>query len=179
MPFTSEYPNKLILLDRDGVINRELGDYVKSKEDFIIEPGVPEALKKLKDNGYYLAVVTNQGGISRGIYQRALVDWCHNHIQEVTGGMIDAFYYSPWHKTTSRSLAAKPQRMMLERALHRFKCLPKNTWMVGDADRDLQAALSLGIEGILIKGLKQKESAFTHRVASSLQDAVERFILPQ
>lgn len=172
------YSNKLILLDRDGVINKELGDYVKNKADFLIEPGVVTALAKLKSAGYYLAVVTNQGGISRGIYERSLVEWCHNEIQKVSQGAIDAFYYTPWHKTTSKSLAAKPNTMMLERAMHKFKALPKDCFMIGDADRDLQAAQKLGVKGILIKGLKQQESPFTDWVSNSLLEAVESYVLP-
>jgi D-glycero-D-manno-heptose 1,7-bisphosphate phosphatase len=63
---------KCVFLDRDGVLNRERGDYTYTLEDFEVLPGVPEALALLKQNGYMLIVVTNQGGIAKGLYTKAM-----------------------------------------------------------------------------------------------------------
>ncbi|MDX5437853.1 MAG: HAD-IIIA family hydrolase, partial [Pontibacter sp.] len=71
---------KCVFLDRDGVLNRERGDYTYSLEHFEVLPHVPEALKMLKENGYLLIVVTNQAGVAKGLYQKSDVLACHQKL---------------------------------------------------------------------------------------------------
>ena len=108
--------NKCIFLDRDGVLNVERGEYSYKPEDFIIEHKVPEALKKLKELGYYLVVITNQAGIAKGIYGAEDVLRCHETLQKSCGHVIDKLYFSPYHQNFTESLSRKPDSLMFEKA---------------------------------------------------------------
>ena len=102
-----------ILLDRDGVLNRETGDYVFREEDFQIPSDVPEGLNRLKSAGFGLVVVTNQGGISKGLYKSEAVKNLHQILQSACGNAIDFLLYAPWHRSISASLSAKPGSLMM------------------------------------------------------------------
>src|SRR5689334_7180994 len=121
-----------IFLDRDGVLNVERGDYTYKLADFIVCPGVAEALQKLKQAGYLLIVVTNQGGIAKGIYTKADMQACHQKLQQETGNLIDAIYYSPDHPFVSKSLSRKPASLMLEKAIAKFNTDLGNSFIIGD-----------------------------------------------
>ena len=170
--------SKIVFLDRDGVLNEEIGDYVYKLADFVICTGVPQALQLLKKAGYYLVVVTNQGGIDRGIYTRVQMEQCHYYLHQQTGGLIDAYYYSPHHKSVTRSLLSKPGSVMLEKGLHRFKADAAQCWLVGDAERDLEAAEKVGVRSILVPTLKEQSSPRASYVAKNLLDAAH-YILKQ
>ncbi|HAA13161.1 MAG TPA: D,D-heptose 1,7-bisphosphate phosphatase [Cytophagales bacterium] len=142
--------HKAVFLDRDGVLNEERGQHTYRLEDFIIRPGVPEALRLLKASGYYLVVITNQSGIARGMYTREQMQACHNYLHEVTDYVIDAVYYSPYHESITRSLGRKPGTLLFERALARFLIKPELSWMIGDKDRDLVPAHQLGIQTLMM-----------------------------
>jgi D-glycero-D-manno-heptose 1,7-bisphosphate phosphatase len=91
------YTNKAIFLDRDGVINHDPGDYTTSLEDFVILPNVLETLKKWYDAGYKLIVITNQGGLAKGLYSEDEVHAMHQYFQGecvFRGFEIEAFYFS-------------------------------------------------------------------------------------
>ena len=143
---------KCVFLDRDGVLNRERGDYTYTLEDFEVLPGVPEAMALLKENGYLLIVVTNQAGVAKGRYGRADVLACHNKLQETCGALIDAMYYAPSHPDFSESLSRKPDSLMLERAMAKYNIDPAQSWLVGDSLRDLQAAARVGVQAVLVGG---------------------------
>lgn len=141
---------KCVFLDRDGVLNRERGDYTYKLDDFEVLPGVPEALALLKENGYLLIVVTNQAGVAKGLYQRKDVLACHQKLQEASKSLIDAIYYAPHHPDYSESLSRKPDSLMLERAIARYGIDPNQSWLVGDSLRDLQAAARVGVRAVLV-----------------------------
>ncbi|UYZ59446.1 D-glycero-alpha-D-manno-heptose-1,7-bisphosphate 7-phosphatase [Hymenobacter latericus] len=141
---------KAVFLDRDGVLNAEIGTYVWRPADFVVLPDVPVALQRLHQAGYLLIVVTNQAGIAKGLYTPADVAACHQKLQEACGGVIDAFYYAPGHPSVSESLMRKPDSLMLEKAMARFGLGAAQCWMVGDRPRDLQAAAKVGVRGILV-----------------------------
>ena len=143
--------NKAVFLDRDGVLNQERGTYTFRREDFVLLPGVPEALQKLKQAGYYLIVITNQGGISRGLYSAADVWECHHYLQEQCGHLIDALYFAPYHSSITASLAAKPGSLMLEKAIAKYHIEAAASWMVGDKLRDLQAAQKAQVHSAWIR----------------------------
>lgn len=141
--------NKCIFLDRDGVLNVDRVDYVYRMEEFIIPPGVGEALRALKDAGYLLIVITNQSGIAKGIYKREDVYLIHNAIQEGTGVELDDIYFCPYHeKFDSHSLTRKPGSLMIEKAAAKYEVDMEASWMVGDHERDITAGTRAGLRTI-------------------------------
>lgn len=142
--------NKCIFLDRDGVINKDYVDYVYSADKLEILPGVSETLKIFKEAGYLLIVITNQSGISKGIYTREQMHETHRLIQEACHRCIDHFYYAPGHPSFSETLSRKPGSLLFEKAIARYKVDPSQSWMIGDKDRDLIPAKKLGIKTIQV-----------------------------
>lgn len=169
---------KAVFLDRDGVLNVEIGDYVYHPDHFVIAPRVPEALHLLKEAGYVLVVVTNQGGIAKGLYTTDELIECHRQLQACSNNALDALYYSPYHDSTSKSLMRKPDSLMLERAIARFNIEVSQSWIVGDAERDLVAGHKVGVKGILVPTLKEKTSDYASFIATDLYEAAQ-FIIEQ
>lgn len=171
--------NQCVFLDRDGVLNQEMGNYVYRPEELIIPAGVPRALQLLKAAGYKLVVVTNQAGIAQGLYTRREVLLIYGLIQDACNGALDALYFSPYHpKYDSASLSRKPGSLMLEKATARFGIDPARSWMVGDRRRDLEAARRLHVRGIFIRNDQEPAPADASYVANDLLDAAG-FILDQ
>jgi len=141
---------KCIFLDRDGVLNVDNPNYTFRVEDFKIIPGVIEALTALKKNGFLLVVVTNQSGIAKGIYTQDQMEKCHLYFQKECGNLIDHFYFSPYHRTITQSLATKPGTLMFEKAIAKFNIDVQTSWMIGDRGRDIVPARQLGIKTIQI-----------------------------
>ncbi|GAA4364646.1 hypothetical protein GCM10023185_34340 [Hymenobacter saemangeumensis] len=142
--------NKAVFLDRDGVLNEEIGTYVWEPEKFIICPGVPESLTRLKAAGYRLIVVTNQAGIAKKLYTAAEVQACHAKLQAACGGIIDALYFADAHPSVSESILRKPDSGMLEKAIARFDLDVAQCWIVGDRLRDMEAGAKVDVRGILV-----------------------------
>ena len=144
---------KALFLDRDGVINHDPGDYTMSPEEFIILPTVMEALALAQEKGYSIFVITNQGGIAKGLYSHETVavmhEILHNTCQE-HGVEIKRIFYSPHHPEFGNSLTRKPERLLMERALARYNLDPTTSVMIGDRERDVQCANQAGVRGILI-----------------------------
>lgn len=149
-PFTTGFTNKAVFLDRDGVLNNEIGNYVCSLDEFVVAQGVPESLARLKAAGYFLIVVTNQAGISKKLYDAAHVHACHEQLQLATNQLLDKLYFSYAHPSVSESLLRKPDSLMLEKAMARFRLDPAQCWIVGDRLSDLAAGAKVGVRGILI-----------------------------
>ncbi len=142
--------NKAIFLDRDGVLNIETGDYVWKLDEFIVSPGVPESLARLKAAGYYLVVVTNQAGIAKKLYTAAEVRACHAKLQAACGHVLDALYFSDAHPSVSNSILRKPESGMFEKAIARFALDPARCWVVGDRRSDMEAGARVGVRGIMV-----------------------------
>ena len=155
--------NKAVFLDRDGVLNDEIGDYVWKLEDFIVSPGVPESLARLKAAGYYLVVVTNQAGIAKKLYTAAEVHDCHTKLQAACNHALDALYFSDAHPSVSDSILRKPDSGMFEKAVARFNLDVAQCWIVGDRYRDMEAGDKIGVRGIMVGHTESVE--FTPRVA--------------
>lgn len=145
---------KAVFLDRDGVINKELGHYTHGLHEFELLPGVVESMKQVYEMGYGLIVITNQGGIAKGLYTEEDVLAIHQWLQGVCvqhGFAIDAFYHCPHHpEAGTRCLCRKPGSLMLEKAMHHFGLKPENCVFFGDHQRDMDAAAKAGIKGVLI-----------------------------
>ena len=155
--------NQAIFLDRDGVLNDEIGGYVWRLDDFTVSPGVPESLARLKAAGYFLVVVTNQAGIAKGLYAAADVRACHAKLQAACGGALDALYFSDAHPSAGESILRKPDSGMFEKAVARFGLDPARCWVVGDRLRDMEAGAKLGIRGIMVGATEDVD--FAPRVA--------------
>ncbi|MFT2009500.1 HAD family hydrolase [Pontibacter sp. 13R65] len=165
---------KCVFLDRDGVLNREMGDYTYKLDAFEVLPGVPQALQILKEHGYLLIVITNQAGIAKGLYTRSEVLACHQKLQGQCQGIIDAIYFAPGHQTVSASLSRKPDSLMLERAIAKYNIDPALSWMVGDTPRDMVAGEKAGVQTILV-GEHHAEKAHALQAKDLLE--ATRFIL--
>jgi D-glycero-D-manno-heptose 1,7-bisphosphate phosphatase len=167
--------NKCIFLDRDGVLNVDRVDYVYRMEEFIIPPGVGEALRALKDAGYLLVIITNQSGIAKGIYKREDVYMIHQAIQDGTGVELDDIYFCPYHeKFDSHSLTRKPGSLMIEKAAAKYEVDMDASWMVGDHERDITAGTRAGLRTIRLAP-QGTETKATHLVDDLL--AASKIIL--
>lgn len=145
---------KAVFLDRDGVINRERGDYTWLLEDFILNDGLTEALTALQKAGYLLIVISNQSGISKGIYTREQVEFLHAQlVRNLRNKGIDILeiYYCPHHPDFSRCICRKPDSQLLEKAVARFHIDRASSWFIGDAQRDEEAGLKAGLKVLRIR----------------------------
>ncbi len=145
---------KAVFLDRDGVLNRERGDYTYRTEDFEVLPDVAETLKALKEKGYLLIVITNQGGIAKGLYSHTDFDRVQQKLEQTlqaAGVAIDDTYYCPHHPDHSRCLCRKPDSLLLEKAIARYRLDRAKCWFVGDRERDILAGEKVGIKTLRIE----------------------------
>lgn len=142
--------NKCIFLDRDGVINVERGEYTYRIDDFIIEEGVLAQLFLLKQKGFILIIITNQGGVNKGLYTVEDVLSCHKHFQKISNNLIDDFFYSPYHDDFTKSLSRKPNTLMLEKAIYKWNINIEESWMIGDSKRDIDASYKLNIKSVKV-----------------------------
>lgn len=145
---------KLILLDRDGVINKELGAYVTNPNDFELLPHVIPNLIKLKRAGVLVVVITNQGGIAKGLYAHQTLVQIHQKLKLAIAEhqlFFDEIYYCPHHPEYGKCLCRKPGSIMIEKALARFGVNPQEALMIGDTQRDVDAAHAVGVKAIKIE----------------------------
>ncbi|MGB0917433.1 MAG: D-glycero-alpha-D-manno-heptose-1,7-bisphosphate 7-phosphatase [Flavobacteriales bacterium] len=145
---------KALFLDRDGVLNRERGDYTYSIEDFQILSDVSEALMLAKAKGFMLIVISNQGGIAKGIFTEERVETLHQMLVDklaADGVEFDEIYYCQHHNEIGKCICRKPNSLMLEKAMARFTISAQNSVMIGDSQRDVDAAKKAGVKGYLIE----------------------------
>lgn len=153
---------KAVFLDRDGVINIEKG-YVFKIEDYEFQAGVFEALRHFASKGYLLFIVTNQSGISRGYYSESdffnLTDYVESSM-EAQGVKIAKTYFCP-HSSDDVCECRKPQPGMFFKAQREFDLDMQNSWMIGDKESDIEAALAAGVVNTILvrSGHKIDESA--------------------
>jgi len=153
-------PKPAAFLDRDGVLNEDLG-YVSDPSRFNWMPGAMEAVRLLNDRGYLVIVITNQSGIARGMYTeqdfQALTRWMQDELMRY-GARLDAVYHCPHHPTDGRGAyrkdcrCRKPGTGMLEKAARDFSIDLKNSLLVGDSQRDMEAARAFGVRPLHFTG---------------------------
>lgn len=151
---------KLVVLDRDGVINYDSVHFIKSTNEWIPIPGSLEAIALLNQSGYRVALATNQSGISRGLFDMATLNAIHDKMHRALaqfGGRIDALFYCP-HSADDNCTCRKPKPGMMEEIGKRFGQDLKGVAIVGDALRDLQAGAVLGMQPILVRTGKGEET---------------------
>ena len=143
---------RLIVLDRDGVINHDSGDFIKSPDEWRPIPGSLEAIARLNHAGYRVVVTTNQSGVGRGLLDFDTLNAIHDRMHRAlaqAGGRIDAIFYCP-HTADSRCECRKPKPGMLREVGVRFNVDMAGVPSVGDGLRDLQAADAVGAQPMLV-----------------------------
>jgi D-glycero-D-manno-heptose 1,7-bisphosphate phosphatase len=143
---------KLIILDRDGVINYESKDYVKSPEEWQPIPGSLEAIALLSEAGYTVAVATNQAGVGRGYYTEAVLAQIHQKMRagvKAQGGAVDRIVYCPHHPDDKCS-CRKPEIGLFTQIAEAYQLNLTNIIAIGDSLRDIQAAEKAGCKPMLV-----------------------------
>lgn len=154
---------KLVILDRDGVINADSDQFIKSPDEWKAIPGSLEAIARLTQAGYRVVVATNQSGVGRGLFDMATLNSINNKMHravEKAGGRIEAVFYCP-DSAESESEFRKPRAGMFRDIGERFNTQLAGVPAVGDSLRDLQAAAAVRAQPILVltgKGTKTHEA---------------------
>lgn len=151
---------KLVILDRDGVINVESPNFIKTPDEWIPISGSLEAIASLNQSGFHVAVATNQSGVSRGLFDMGTLNAIHNKMHRelaTVGGRIDAVFFCP-HAADDHCDCRKPKTGMIEEISKRFSLDLKEVPAVGDALRDIQAFAKAGCQPILVKTGKGEET---------------------
>ena len=153
---------KLVILDRDGVINVDSDAFIKSPDEWVAIPGSLGAIARLNQAGYRVAIASNQSGIGRGLFDMAALNAMHekmNRAAAAVGGRIDAVFFCP-HTQEDDCECRKPKPGMLQQIVERFEIDPEDTPVVGDSLRDLQAGAALGFAThLVLTGKGQKTLA--------------------
>jgi D-glycero-D-manno-heptose 1,7-bisphosphate phosphatase len=150
---------KLVILDRDGVINEDSDDYIKSPEEWAPIPGSLEAIARLHRAGYRILVATNQSGVARGLFTLDTLAQIHGKMLAAArdrGGEIEAIFFCP-HGPDDGCRCRKPAPGLLEEIADRLKTDLNGVYAVGDSERDLVAARAVGARPVLVrtgKGLR-------------------------
>jgi D-glycero-D-manno-heptose 1,7-bisphosphate phosphatase len=166
---------KLVILDRDGTINYDSDQYIKSPDEWRPIPGSLEAIGRLTQAGYRIVVATNQSGIARGLFDTATLIAIHDTLQRAAaqaGGRVDAFFFCP-HAADSTCECRKPKPGMVLEVARRFNVSPADIHMAGDTLRDVQAAAAAGARPVLVlsgRGRKTLEEGMLPPGTAVFQD---------
>ena len=157
---------KAVFLDRDGTINEEVG-HLDSLEKLVIYPEAFTAMRMINQSGLMAVVVTNQSGVARGYFTEEFVVRVHSRIQDLmreNDACIDAFFYCPHHPLAGGELyrqsclCRKPEAGMFLQAAADLNIDLGQSFMIGDTMRDMEAALKVGVRGILVRTGYGKEA---------------------
>lgn len=145
--------NKAIFLDRDGIVNKERGEYTYLLKDFEILPDVFHCIQHWNSQGFFVIIVTNQGGIAKNIYSLTdLINLNNDLMQKANqfNAKITDIFYCPHHPDFGNCLCRKPHNLLFQKAIAKYDIDPLKSYMIGDKDRDIIPAESLGIKSFLI-----------------------------
>jgi len=160
---------KLVVLDRDGVINHDSDKFIKDPSEWRPIPGSLDAIARLTQSGWRVVVATNQSGVGRGLLDMASLNSIHSKMHRAVnqaGGRIEAVFYCP-DTDESQSPCRKPNPGMFQAIAERFNVALDRAPCVGDSLRDLQAAAAVGGQPILVLTGKGKKT----RAAGNLPEA--------
>lgn len=152
---------KLVILDRDGVINQDSDQFIKTPDEWRPIPGSLEAIARLNQWGYRVVVATNQSGVGRGLFDMDTLNAIHERMHKSVmqaGGRIDAIFFCP-HSAEDKCECRKPKAGMLKQIGERYNTNLAGVPAVGDSLRDLQCAIAVGAQPYLVltgKGEKTK-----------------------
>ncbi|MBB1127044.1 D-glycero-beta-D-manno-heptose 1,7-bisphosphate 7-phosphatase [Thiospirillum jenense] len=176
---------KLVILDRDGVINQDSDAYIKSPEEWIPLPGSVDAIARLNHAGWTVAIATNQSGVARGLFDLTTLDRIHQRMRDYLaagGARIDAIAFCP-HAPEAACQCRKPQPGLLQSLAQRFHTNLINVPMIGDSWRDVEAAMTVKANPLLVLTGKGGITEKTHRaqlndvtVIADLRAAVDLLI---
>jgi len=154
---------RLVVLDRDGVINRDSSEFVKTAEEWVPLDGSIEAIASLSRAGFAVVVASNQSGLARGLFDLGALTAMHTKMQDLVasaGGHVDHIVYCP-HGPDDDCDCRKPKPGLLLQIAEHFDTTLTGTPVIGDSLRDIQAAASVGARPILVRtgnGVKSEES---------------------
>lgn len=175
---------KLVILDRDGVINVDSDQFIKTPDEWKPIPGSLDAIARLNHAGYRVVVASNQSGIGRGLFDMAALNAINEKMYKAlgqVGGRIDALFYCP-HPAEANCTCRKPKPGMFEDIGRRFNTSLAGVPSIGDSLRDIEAAAEAGGEPMLVltgKGAKTKAAGgfpASVRVYQDLAEAVRAII---
>ena len=144
---------KLVILDRDGVINEDSDEFIKAPEEWNPIPGSLEAISRLNHAGYNVAVASNQSGLARGLFDVFTLNAIHHKMHKMLakkGGHVDAVFYCP-HGPDADCNCRKPKPGLYLEIGKRYGMNMRNVPVIGDSKRDLDAALSIDAKPILVR----------------------------
>lgn len=144
---------KLLILDRDGVINHDSDAYIKSVAEWLPLPGAIDAIAQLHRAGWTVAIATNQSGLARGYYDLATLDAMHGHLRALVaeqGGEVGLIVHCP-HGPDDHCTCRKPLPGLLQRIAAHYDVPLTGVWFVGDSLSDLQAAVAGAAQPVLVK----------------------------
>ena len=171
---------KVVFLDRDGVINRDSPDYIKSWSEFEFLPGSLEAIKLLTLNGFATIVITNQSVINRKMVSRKELDYMHTMMKEAvtsTGGQIKDIFYCP-HVPEDRCNCRKPNPGLIFMAKQKYRIDIATSVMVGDSAKDIECARNAGCGyAVLVKTGNGDEAEKILKEKSIYPDLIARDLL--
>jgi D-glycero-D-manno-heptose 1,7-bisphosphate phosphatase len=153
-----------IILDRDGVINYESTEYIKTPEEWIPIPGSLNAIAQLNRAGFHVVVATNQSGVARGFYDIAMLDSIHEklmHELAAYGGYIEEIFFCP-HHPDEHCVCRKPQPGLLYQIQDKYAVNLAKTFFIGDSWIDVQAANTVGCKPLLVLTGNGKKAAERH-----------------
>jgi D-glycero-D-manno-heptose 1,7-bisphosphate phosphatase len=144
---------KLVVLDRDGTINEDRDDYVKSADEWVPLPGALEAIARLNHAGWHVVIASNQSGLGRGLFDMAALNAMHAKLNQLLarqGGRIDAVFFCP-HAPDEQCDCRKPLPGLFRQIGQRYGVDLRDVPVVGDTLRDLQAGAAVGCEPHLVR----------------------------
>jgi D-glycero-D-manno-heptose 1,7-bisphosphate phosphatase len=144
---------KIVVLDRDGVINTDSDKYIKSAQEWVPIPGSLQAISELHAAGFKVVVVTNQSGLGRKIFDEFSLANIHHKLRsmvEEEGGFVDGIFYCP-HTPQDKCGCRKPATGLLVQVEQELQCSLAGCYLVGDSYKDLNAALAFGMKPVLVR----------------------------
>ncbi|WP_295392038.1 D-glycero-beta-D-manno-heptose 1,7-bisphosphate 7-phosphatase [uncultured Thiodictyon sp.] len=144
---------RFVILDRDGVVNEDSDDYIKSAGEWVPIPGSLEAIAMLTRAGFRIAIASNQSGLSRGLFDLGALNRIHRKLRETAylfGGRVEMILFCP-HAPQDQCFCRKPQPGLLSQIADRTGVILRGLPFVGDSLADIQAARIVGMEPILVK----------------------------